>query len=165
MHTVRGVVRTAVTVAARASATATRRVEQGMRLTALTRVGQARQHWGWSRCVGIDAADGLGVITTASVRLCDTPESGLGILMLPCSSCPAHVAQLCRMGVGGTTRFRLCCPQPQIGCRGVVLMRLSAEAAAAVDPVAVVEAMLGDVEQGRLQRPRCVAKGKGKGRG
>ncbi len=42
-------------------------------------------------------------------------------------------------------------------------MRLSAEAAAAVDPVAVLDAMLQDVEQGRLQQPRCVAEGKEKG--
>ncbi|EFJ49870.1 hypothetical protein VOLCADRAFT_89304 [Volvox carteri f. nagariensis] len=42
----------------------------------------------------------------------------------------------------------------KVSCRGVVLIRLSAAAAAEVDPVRVVESMLADLESGTLQPPK-----------
>ncbi|GLC35877.1 hypothetical protein PLESTB_000515300 [Pleodorina starrii] len=42
----------------------------------------------------------------------------------------------------------------KVGCRGVVVMRLSAAAAAEVDPVRVVESMLADLAAGALQPPK-----------
>ncbi|GIM14655.1 hypothetical protein Vretimale_17607 [Volvox reticuliferus] len=42
----------------------------------------------------------------------------------------------------------------KVGCRGVVLIRLSAAAAAEIDPVAVVDSMLADLKTGSLKPPR-----------
>lgn len=53
--------------------------------------------------------------------------------------------------------FAISLPFPlsiQVGCRGVVLIRLSSAAAVRVDPVEVLRAVLGDLERGALQPPR-----------